>query len=80
VTYADDFVILCRKGKAEEALRRLREIMGNLKLTVSEEKTRICKVPQFDFLGYSVTGAPTYLRKSDCATRPARGNGEKWLN
>jgi hypothetical protein len=45
VTYADDLVILCRKGKAEEALQRLREIMGKLKLTVNEEKTRICKVP-----------------------------------
>ena len=33
VTYADDLVILCRKGKAEEALQRLREIMGKLKLT-----------------------------------------------
>jgi RNA-directed DNA polymerase len=56
VTYADDLVILCRKGKAEEALQRLREIMGKLKLTVNEEKTRICKVPddEFDFLGYSV--------------------------
>jgi RNA-directed DNA polymerase len=55
VTYADDLVILCRKGKAEEALQRLREIMGKLKLTVNEEKTRICKVPegQFDFLGYT---------------------------
>jgi hypothetical protein len=40
VTYADDLVILCRKGKAEEALQRLREIMGKLKLTVNEEKTR----------------------------------------
>jgi putative ABC transport system substrate-binding protein len=39
-------VILCRKGKAEEALQRLREIMGKLKLTVNEEKTRICKVPE----------------------------------
>jgi hypothetical protein len=48
-------VILCRKGKAEEALQRLHEIMGKLKLTVNEEKTRICKVPEgeFDFLGYS---------------------------
>jgi group II intron reverse transcriptase/maturase len=55
VTYADDLVILCRKGNAEEALHRLREIMGKLKLTVNEEKTRICRVPegQFDFLGYT---------------------------
>ena len=55
VTYADDLVILCRRGKAEEALRRTREIMGKLKLTVNEEKTRICKVPEdeFDFLGYT---------------------------
>jgi hypothetical protein len=30
--------------------------MSKLKLTVNEEKTRICKVPEgeFDFLGYSV--------------------------
>ena len=56
VTYADDLVILCRQGKAEEALQRMREIMGKLKLTVNEEKTRICRVPEgeFDFLGYSV--------------------------
>jgi RNA-directed DNA polymerase len=55
VTYADDLVILCRKGNAEEALQRLREIMGKLRLTVNEEKTRICKVPEgeFDFLGYT---------------------------
>ena len=55
VTYADDLVILCPKGKAEEALQRLREIMRKLKLTVNEGKTRICRVPEgeFDFLGYS---------------------------
>ena len=40
VTYADDLVILCRKGKAEEALQRLREVMGKLKLTVNDENTR----------------------------------------
>ena len=52
---ATHLVILCRKGKAEEALQRLREIMGKLKLTVNEGKTRICKVPEgeFDFLGYT---------------------------
>jgi RNA-directed DNA polymerase len=55
VTYADDLVILCRKGKAEEALQRVHEIMGKLKLAINEEKTRICKVPEeeFDFLGYT---------------------------
>jgi len=55
VTYADDLVILCRRGRAEEALHRLRELMGKLKLTVNEEKTRICRVPEgkFDFLGYT---------------------------
>jgi RNA-directed DNA polymerase len=55
VTYADDLVILCRKGNAEAALQRLRAVMGKLRLTVNEEKTRICKVPEgeFDFLGYT---------------------------
>jgi RNA-directed DNA polymerase len=55
VTYADDLVILCRRGKAEEALQHLRELMGKLKLTVNEEKTRICRVPEgeFNFLGHS---------------------------
>jgi group II intron reverse transcriptase/maturase len=55
VTYADDLVILCRPGRAAEAPQRLRELMGRLKLTVNEEKTQICKVPEgeFDFLGYT---------------------------
>src|SRR5436305_14302265 len=55
VTYADDLVILCRRCSAENALHNLREIMSKLKLTVNEEKTRICKVPdgEFDFLGYT---------------------------
>jgi group II intron reverse transcriptase/maturase len=55
VTYADDLVILCRRGGAEKALHHLGAIMGKLKLTVNEEKTRICRVPdgEFDFLGYT---------------------------
>src|ERR1700751_4735848 len=55
VTYADDLVILCRRGNAEAALHRLREIMGKLKLTVHEGKTQICTVPEgeFDFLGFT---------------------------
>ena len=55
VTYADDLVILCKHGKAEDALQQMQGIMGKLRLTVEEEKTRICKVPEgeFDFLGYT---------------------------
>ena len=55
VTYADDLVILCSRGNAAEALTRMRGLMGRLKLTVNEEKTRICTVPEgtFDFLGYT---------------------------
>jgi group II intron reverse transcriptase/maturase len=40
VTYADDLVILCRRGRAEVALQQLREIMARLKLTVNEDKIR----------------------------------------
>ena len=55
VIYADDLVILCRRGNAEAALHYLRAIMGKLKLTVNEDKTRICAVPEgeFDFLGFT---------------------------
>jgi len=52
VIYADDLVIMCKRGRAEEALAYLHAIMGKLKLEVSAEKTRICKMPDgtFDFL------------------------------
>jgi hypothetical protein len=50
---ATHLIILCRRGNVETALHRLRTIMGKLKPTVNEEKTRTCKVPdgEFDFLG-----------------------------
>ena len=68
VTYADDLVILCKNGKAEEALQQMRMIMGKLKLTVNEEKTRLCKIPEgeFDFLGF------TYGRRYSPTTGKAR--------
>jgi RNA-directed DNA polymerase len=55
VTCADNLVILCRRGKAEESLQQLRKIVSKLKLAVNEEKTRIWKVPgeELDFLSYS---------------------------
>ena len=74
VNYADDFVICCR-GSAMEPMAVMRWIMRKLKLTVNEEKTHLCRVPDehFDFLGYTIgrlykptTGKP-YL-----GTRPSR--------
>ena len=54
VTYADDLVICC-KGSAAQALEAMRSLMAQIKLTVNEEKTRVCRVPDetFDFLGYT---------------------------
>ena len=66
VTYADDLVILCRRGNAEAALHYLRQIMGKLKLMVNEDKTRICK---------SQKGSSTSwgTRSGECTPRrPAR--------
>jgi hypothetical protein len=54
VNYADDLVICCKENNASEALGTMRRLMGKLKLTVNEEKTRTCSLPgeEFDFLGY----------------------------
>ena len=54
VNYADDMVICCRWG-APRALEVMRDVMAKLKLTINEEKTRICRLPEesFDFLGYT---------------------------
>jgi RNA-directed DNA polymerase len=54
VNYADDLVICCR-GRAEEALAAMRVMMTKLKLTMNETKTRVSKLPEekFDLLGYT---------------------------
>ncbi len=54
VNYADDFVICC-KGQADEAMDAMRRMMDTLKLTVNDDKTHLCRIPQerFDFLGYT---------------------------
>lgn len=74
VNYADDLVICCKR-QAEEALQTMRQMMVRLKLTVNEEKTHVCRVPQehFDFLGY--TFGRCYSTKTGRAylgTRPSK--------
>lgn len=56
VRYADDFVVMCRTREgAEKALEAVREIMGDLRLTLHPEKTRLVELTLrgegFDFLG-----------------------------
>jgi len=74
VNYADDFVICCR-GTADKAMAAMRDMMRRLKLTVNEQKTRKCRLPDdsFDFLGCTIgrcyspkTGRASY------GTRPSK--------
>lgn len=79
VNYADDFVICCR-GSALEAAEAMREMMSRLKLTVNEQKTKLCQVPaeMFDFLGY--TFGRCYSQKTGRAylgTRPSKRKVQK---
>jgi RNA-directed DNA polymerase len=74
VNYADDLVICC-KGNAEEALRAMRQVMDRLRLTVNEEKTHLCRVPEqyFDFLGYTFGRCySTQTGRAYLGTRPSR--------
>ena len=51
IRYADDMVVLCRGG-GRHVLRKVREFLSRLRLTVNEEKTRVVRATEgFDFLG-----------------------------
>jgi len=57
--YADNLIIQCRnEGEAHAALRRLREEVTKLGLTLHPDKTRVVSVrgKGFDFLGYHFEG------------------------
>lgn len=63
VNYADDFVVLCRRGAAA-VLAQTRQWFQRMGLTVNEQKTRLCngRREAFTFLGY--TFGPMYYRKN----------------
>jgi len=68
-------LVICCARDAEEALGALRHLVARLKLTVNEDKTHICRLPQgrFDFLGY--TFERCYLEmtgRSYLGTRPSK--------
>ena len=81
VNYADDFVICC-KDQAREAMVAMRQMMERLKLTVNEDKTHLCQLPQerFDYLGYTI--GRCYSRKTGKAylgTRPAKKSVQRMV-
>lgn len=55
VRYADDFVVLCRKG-VEEPLAVIRHVLDRLGLVLNETKTHIvdATVASFNFLGFTI--------------------------
>nr|WP_234813660.1 reverse transcriptase domain-containing protein [Candidatus Hamiltonella defensa] len=55
VNYADDLVICCKGNNASHVMATMLALMAKLKLTVNEEKSRLCRMPEggFDFLGYT---------------------------
>ena len=65
VRYADDFVVLCRtKSEAEKALEIIQAFLGEMKLEVSPEKTKICKFSEgFNFLGFRIKSNSTVIRE-----------------
>lgn len=56
VNYADDLVILGKRGTGEQSMTRMKRLMERLGLTVNESKTRLVALPEgnFDFLGYTI--------------------------
>lgn len=58
VRFADDFVVLCKsKPKAEHALKLTRQLLSNLRLTLSDEKTRVTNFSEgFKYLGATFIG------------------------
>jgi RNA-directed DNA polymerase len=82
VNYADDFVILCRRGRDALAARaEARRLLTRIGLTLNEAKTRVCQAWQaeFDFLGYTFGrdhpfgGGMPYL-----AARPSRKSVQRY--
>lgn len=56
--YADDFVILCKSAEeARDALAFVKEVLGELKLSLHETKTRLVNFKDgFEFLGFRFHG------------------------
>ena len=66
VRFADDFVVLCRRGQGAEMHRRLKKWLEARKLKLNEEKTRIVDFEResFEFLGFRLSWRKSRRGKS----------------
>lgn len=81
VNFADDCVICC-KGWAEEAMDAMRWMRERLKLTVNDNKTQLCWIPQerFDFLGYTFgRGYSRETGRASIGTQPSRKSCKRMI-
>lgn len=64
VRYADDFVVLCQTPQqAQEALRLVQQVLGELGLTLSPDKTKITTYGKgYDFLGFHLSSRSRRMR------------------
>jgi hypothetical protein len=64
VRYADDFVVLCQtKAQAEEAKTQVTQILNQLGLTLSAEKTRLTTYGKgYSFLGFVMSSRSRRMR------------------
>jgi hypothetical protein len=79
VRYADDFVVLCRKGKGAEMNRRLRQWLERRKLKLNEEKTRIVdfETEGLEFLGFRLSWRKSRSGKQYPHCEPSAKNCQK---
>ena len=64
VRYADDLIVLCKtKTEAEKALDAVRAYLGEMKLEISPEKTKVCHFSEgFNFLGFAFKSRSAKIR------------------
>ncbi|HYW75621.1 MAG TPA: group II intron maturase-specific domain-containing protein [Gammaproteobacteria bacterium] len=73
-------LVICCRGTGVQAMEAMRVLMGRLKLTVNEDKTRRCRIPQehFDFLGYAFGRCDSkQTGKAYIGTRPSKKSVHK---
>ena len=73
-------LVICCRGTGEQAMAAMRTLMERLKLTVNEEKTERCRIPQghFDFLGYTFGRCySTQTGRAYIGTRPSKKSIKK---